>query len=221
MQGTMIFIVVVGAVVGLIAFAIVMAIRHEKKRTEAMRRFAQANGFSFFEKVDGHVEVGLPEIELFSRGHSKRMIRVMAGEVEGSGVRVLDYRYTTGSGKHSSTHHQTVVAISTGGALLPDFTLARENFFHKIGQAFGYQDIDFDWFPEFSKKYLLRGADESAIRATFNRRVIEAYMNGVAVNVESRDGWLFVFAQGKRLKPEEVQPRIECAFGLLFEMTGA
>ena len=225
MQGTTIFIIA-GGVIGLVVFAIVMAIRQEKKRAEALRLFAQDNGFSYEDKAGGPGEVGLPEIELFNRGHSKRMTHVMAGEVEGSDLRVLEYRYTTGSGKNSSTSHQTVVAIATGGVsggggvMLPDFTLARENFFHKIGQAFGYQDIDFDMFPEFSKKYLLRGSDEEAVRALFNGRVIDAYMNNVGVNVESRGGWLFVFAQGKRLKPEDIQPRIECAFGLLFELTG-
>ncbi len=226
MQGITIFIIA-GAIIGLVVFAIVAAIRHEKKRKEALRLLAQGNGFSFQEKAGGPEEIGLPQIELFSRGHSKRTTNIMAGEVQDTDLRVLEYRYTVGSGKNSSTSIQTVVAVATGsisegsGAMLPDFTLARENFFHKIGQAFGYQDIDFEMFPEFSKKYLLRGSDESAIRSLFNQRVIDAYMNNVAVNVESRDGWLFVFAQGKRLKPEEIQPRIECAFGLLFELTGA
>ncbi len=208
-------------VVVLVVFAIVYAIRQEKKRTETLGVFAGANGFTFTEKADGPGEVGLPEIELFVRGHSKRMTNVIAGEVEGVGVRVLDYRYTTGSGKNSSTSHQTVVAVATGGAVLPDFTLAREHFFHKIGQAFGYQDIDFDAFPEFSKKYLLRGADEAAIRGLFNARVIDAYMNSQAGNVETRGGWLFVFVSGKRIKPGLIQQRIENAFGLLYELTGA
>jgi len=220
MQGIPVFFIV-GVVIALVIFGIVIAIRYEKKRTEALRLFAKDNGFSFQEKADGPEEIGLPQIELFNRGHSKRTSNIMTGEVEGTNLCVLEYRYTVGSGKNSSTSIQTVVAIATGGAMLPDFTLARENFFHKIGQAFGYQDIDFDMFPEFSKKYLLRGEDESAIRSLFNQRVIDAYMTNVAVNMESREGWLFVFAQGKRLKPEEIQPRIECAFGLLFELTGA
>jgi len=40
---------------------------------------------------------------------------------------------------------------------LPFFELKPENTFHKIGQVFGYQDIDFEAFPNFSKGYLLRG----------------------------------------------------------------
>jgi len=208
-------------VVVLAVFAIVYSIRQEKKRTEALGVFAGGNGFTFAQKADGAEGVGLPQIELFGRGHSKRMTNVMAGEVEGVGVRVLDYRYTTGSGKNSSTHNQTVVAVATGEALLPDFTLARENFFHKIGQAFGYQDIDFDAFPEFSRKYLLRGADEAAIRGLFGARVIDAYTGGLNCNVGVRGGWLFVFESGKRIKPEMIQQRIENAFGLLYELTGA
>lgn len=136
--------------------------------------------------------MALPEIELFNRGRSKRVSNVITGEVEGSGVQVLDYRYTVGSGKNSSTYRQTVVAITTGGVGLPDFTLARESFFHKIGQAFGYQDIDFDRFPEFSKKFLLRGEDEAAIRTLFTRRLIEAYTGRLGCNVEVRSGWLCV-----------------------------
>jgi hypothetical protein len=205
----------------LIVFTIVWAIKQERKRKEAMRVFAESNGFSFVETADGPGEVGLPEIELFGRGHSKRMTNIMAGEVGGSQVRVLDYRYTTGSGKNSSTSNQTIVAITTGDAGLPDFTLAREHFFHKIGQVFGYQDIDFDRFPEFSKKYLLRGANEGAIRAVFTRRLIDAYINKLDCNVEARDGWLFVHQQGKRIKPELIQPKIESTFEVLFELIGA
>jgi hypothetical protein len=216
-----VIITVVTVIVAVIVAVIVLAIRYEKKRAEALRGFAESNGFTFSQKAGSPGEVGLPEVELFGRGHSKRLTNVMAGEVEGSGVRVLDYRYTTGSGKNSSTARQTVVAVATGGAVLPDFTLARENFFHKIGQAFGYQDIDFEGFPEFSKKFLLRGADEEAIRGVFSARLIDAYIDGEANNVEVRGGWLLIYRHGKRLKPELIQGRIESAFTLLFELTGA
>ncbi|MEZ6192059.1 MAG: hypothetical protein R3C45_12345 [Phycisphaerales bacterium] len=215
------FILVVIGIIGLIVLVIVLSIRHEKKRTEALRTFAQANGFSFEDIADSPEVIGLPAIELFNRGHSKRTSNTMRGEIASAAVRVLDYRYTVGSGKNSSTSHQTLVAVSTGDAMLPSFTLAPETFFHKIGQAFGYQDIDIDQFPEFSKRYLLRGGDEAAIRTLFGGRVVDAYMNGLVCNVEVRDGWLFVFKAGKRLKPEEIQPRIESAFAFLFELTGA
>lgn len=212
------FFYIVPGIIGLIVLVIVLSVIHEKKRREALRAFADMNGFEFEQKISGPEAIGLPTIELFNRGHSKRTSNALIGQVEGSDIRVLDYRYTVGSGKNSSTSHQTVVAISTSGAPLPDFTLAPEHFFHKIGQAFGYQDIDFDMFPEFSKRYLLRGEDEPTIRALFDGRVIDAYMNGLGCNVEVRGGWLVVFKAGKRLKTEEIQPRIEAGFGFLFEL---
>lgn len=209
------------AFIGLVIWLVIWSIRQEKKRRETLRVFAEGNGFEFLEKAADPQALGLPMIGLFKAGHSRHTSNILSGAFEGSAVRVFDYRYTTGSGKNSSTHHQTVVAVETGGALLPSFTLARENFFHKIGQAFGYQDIDFDDFPEFSKKYLLRGEDEEAIRDLFDVRIIDAYENGLACNVELRDGWLFVYQAGRRMKPEQFQPRIESAFAFLFELTGA
>ncbi len=220
MEPFIVFIAISGVIV-LIVLIIVLSIINEKKRREAMQAFAAANGLEFHQKVRAPGALDLPAIELFTRGHSRQTSNALSGEIEGSAVRVLDYRYTIGSGKNSSTHMQTVVAVSTGGVPLPSFTLAPENFFHKIGQAFGYQDIDFEMFPEFSNRYLLRSADEAAIRSLFDGRVIDAYMNGLGQNVEVRDGWLFVFKAGRRLKPEQIQPQIEAAFGFLFELTGA
>ena len=183
--------------------------------------FAESNGFSYEEKASDPLAIGLPKIELFNRGHSRHTSNILTGAFEGSQVRIFDYRYTTGSGKNSHTHHQTIVAVDTGGVPLPSFTLAPENFFHKIGQVFGYLDIDFDDFPEFSNRYLLRSDNEAAIRGLFDARIIDAYMNGLACNIEVRDGWLFVFKASRRMKPEQYQARIESAFSFLFELAGA
>ncbi|MEC9473853.1 MAG: hypothetical protein VX584_04130, partial [Actinomycetota bacterium] len=58
---------------------------------------------------------------------------------------------------------------------LPTFVIRPENLFHKIGSTFGYQDIDFDAHPTFSKRYLLRGPDEEAIRNTFTDEFLSSY----------------------------------------------
>jgi hypothetical protein len=42
---------------------------------------------------------------------------------------------------------------------------------HRVAGAFGYQDIDLESSPEFSRRFLLRGADEAHIRALFHDRV--------------------------------------------------
>ena len=91
----------------------------------------------------------------------------MRGELGGRPATLAEYSYVISSGKSNHTVRQTVVAFTEGNTGLPDFDLSPENIFHKIGGAFGYQDIDFERFEEFSKRYLLRGKDEEAIRKTF------------------------------------------------------
>ncbi len=67
---------------------------------------------------------------------------------------------------------------------LPNFTLRPENLFHKIGQVFGYQDIDFDSHPEFSKRYLLKGENESEVRSTFSADTLAFYESDQKLSTE-------------------------------------
>ena len=52
-------------------------------------------------------------------------------------------------------------------AQVPRFALTREGLLHRVGAALGFQDIDFDEDPEFSKRFVLKGDDEHAIREIF------------------------------------------------------
>ena len=222
MPNILIIVLIIAGVglVWLIVFGIMSSIKAQRLRREALAAFAASAGFEYREKLGSYADVGLPEIELFGMGGSRSYANAMRGEIEGSGVAVFDFSYVISTGKSTTRITQTVVAISTGDTVLPEFTLTKENLFHKIGQAFGYQDIDFDMFPEFSKDYLLRGADEGAIRALFDARVIDAYLNGLACSAEVCGGWLLVFRGGKSLKADQVQARIEAAFAFLFELRG-
>jgi hypothetical protein len=132
----------------------------------------------------------------------------MRGKTEGADVVVLDYQYTTGSGKNSHTHVQTVVlypGVATE-ARLPDFTLAPEHWWTKIGEMFGYQDINFDANEAFSKAYLLRGPDEDAIRGAFGSNALGFFAQNQGWSVESAGGSLAVYRAGNRPTPEELQP---------------
>jgi hypothetical protein len=130
-------------------------------------------------------------------------------DLPGGDVKVFDYRYTTGGGKESHTYIQTIALYPGGGRALPDFMLAPESVFHKIGQAFGYQDIDFDSNPEFSSQYLLRGADETAIRAAFTPETLSFFQTEPGWTVEVRAGTAGVYRAHKRCKPEDLSTFVE------------
>ena len=129
----------------------------------------------------------------------------MTGRAGDHEVKLLDYRYTTGGGKDSRTWSQTVALFPQRAQGLPAVLLAPENIFHKIGQVFGNQDIDFDSSPEFSSHYLLRGADEMAIRSAFGAAALGYFAQQRGWHVEVAGGNLGVYRSDKRCMPEEVR----------------
>jgi hypothetical protein len=189
-----------GALV-IVGGSIYAGIVSERKRTAAMKLVAQTMGFTFADPCDLD-DLGrlCGNLALLSHGHSKAANRMMCGKLAGEDVTIFDYRYTTGSGKSSHRHYQTVVLFNAPG--LAEFSLGPENFFHRIAQAFGYQDIDFDDNAEFSKAYLLRGPDEAAIRKAFTTEA-RALLGGMkGWHAESCGGRLAIYGNEQFTRPE-------------------
>lgn len=190
--------------VGAIALIIYLVIRQEKKRREALLQKAQMRGFTFTQKGKLDQIGKAEEFHLFHIGHGKRIRNLMERNDQGVQSWLYDYQYTVGGGQNAHTHNQTVFQFQTERLKLPPFILRPENVFHKIGQSFGYKDIDFEPFPEFSKKYLLRGDDETAIRKFFNQEVIrwfEVEKRGV---VEGKGPFLICYRSSKRVRPDDL-----------------
>ncbi|MGE5359871.1 MAG: hypothetical protein ACM3NQ_12710 [Bacteroidales bacterium] len=197
------------ALIPIIVVVFLLARRARNQRKEAMQRTASTIGFAFEEKGDVEGLRARADLPLFGHGHTKRASNAMTGRLGDQEVIVFDYQYTTGGGKESHTWRQTVALFPRGGGRLPDFTLAPENVFHKIGQVFGYRDIDFESHPEFSTCYLLRGNDESAIRAAFPPAALSYLEQHRGWNVEVHDGTAAVYRSGKRVKPEDLASHLE------------
>ncbi|HSK10273.1 MAG TPA: hypothetical protein VK911_11915 [Vicinamibacterales bacterium] len=182
---------------------VVAYIRAERRRNEGMARASETIGFAFTPKGDPGELKARADLPLFGNGHSRKVRNVMTGRMGGVEAQLFDYQYTVGGGKHSHTWRQTVALLPAPPGL-PDFVLAPENIFHKVGQRFGYQDIDFDHSPEFSSRYLLRGTDETAIRAAFSQDRLAFLAGQPGWTVESRGAYLGIYRAGKRCRPEDL-----------------
>ena len=79
-----------------------------------------------------------------------------------------------------------------------------ENLFDKIGAAIGFEDIDFDDHPEFSKAFILKGKNEEAIRHFFDAEMLELFTERQGIYVESAPG-VFIYLKGGRKKPEQIR----------------
>ena len=166
----------------------------ERWRTEALRKVAAKFKLDFEKKSQLPRHIENLDFHLFSQGSST--INVMRGTLYD---RMFGYSYTTGSGKNRRTTRQSVVLIESDELDLPQFDMRPEHLLHKIGGAFGYQDIDFPRQEQFSKKYLLRGKDETAIRSLFTDEVLAYFSSNLNLSVEVRHGALIFYKGGKRL----------------------
>ena len=211
-------------VVGFIALVVgILIITHvqAKKRTEALQRVANALDMRFGAEKRNPDELGLAHMNLFSKGHARKAYNVMSGQFADADCILFDYRYTTGGGKHSTTHVQTVVAFRVPGAQIPQFVCKPEHFFHKFADMFGFEDINFEEYPRFSEAYRLNGENEARIRTIFNANVIQL-LEAETIQPWSVDGagdWLVVHRAGVTVKPDDCSEFLLASTTLLNAMT--
>ena len=197
------------AVVGVIIFA---THRLEKARSIRFQAVADELGLQFYPNGDTAIQNAIGQLRLFNQGHGRKTRNMLSGRTEDVDLAIFGYRYKTGSGKHQHTHQQTVISFRSPHLSLPEFELRPEHMFHKIGQAFGYEDIDVDSHPEFSKRYVLRSRNEGAIRDLFTPEILEFFESQKGVSVEGTQDRLIYYRAGKRIDPEEVRSFMEEGF---------
>jgi hypothetical protein len=97
---------------------------------------------------------------------SNYLIRIERGEK----FAVFDFA----SGRGARKHEETVAALESPGLALPAFALRPERAIDRLNPAVAHQDIDFDAFPGFSRRFFLGGDDESAVRGLFTAERLRA-----------------------------------------------
>ena len=195
----------------LAVFLVFFARRRERERTESLRRVAETAGLSFEPEADLDAVRALGDVQLFDRGHSRRVTNMMTGRLGGQQLTVFDYRYTIGGGKNQHTSTQTVVMLKSSKTSLPDLQMAPENPLYKIAEIFGYQDIDIDSSPEFSRRYVVKGADAAAIRAALYPNATSYFADHEGWTVESRSGTIAIYRANSRPKPDDFRMFVDDA----------
>jgi hypothetical protein len=175
----------------------VYTIKQEKKRTEALKNLADSIGFTFNPKPMAE-DYPTTTFQLFDIGHSKRFNNGMTQEKNGVKISMFEYFYTTGSGKNSTTHSQTVTLFSSSKLKLTQFILRPEGLFQKIGELFWAKDIDFEDSLVFSKKYQLKSAFEEETRAAFTKNIRDFLTDKGSYSIEGNGSSLLIHT-GRRI----------------------
>ena len=92
-------------------------------------------------------------------GHSRSIENLIAGTKDGVDWFLLDYNYSTGSGKSQTNYNHSVLAARMP-MMLPALEIGSENFFTRIGKVFS-RDIEFE-SEEFNKRFLVNCPDRKA-----------------------------------------------------------
>lgn len=198
-------------VLGFIALFIlipVLAFYFDRRRRRALEDLASAMGLRY--NADGpelHVLEG-SGLEIFRLGHSRRASSLIEVPASGGSIMIFDYRYVTGSGKHSQTHNFTLALVSCRGQV-PHFDLKPETLMYKIGEMIGFKDIDLPAFPVFSDKYRLTGPDETAVHMFFTPARAAWFEQNLGLRVQGAPGHVLLLKGERRLPVDEWQGFIE------------
>lgn len=212
-------IIPIAILVMVTGFVIWITVMIGRKRTSAWEGISLRLGARFIPK-DSDVHTRFP-FQLFNTGSRRRMKNHLQWESEGVVFHLGDYQYTTyhstGSGRSSKTHKQTVCILQKEGIDLPSAVLRRQvALLDWFGEKFGAQDINFDEDPEFSKTFVLKG-DESRAPMIFGpdmRSHLLSNRKNFRTTEMSGDALMINF--GKLRKPEEYGELVQVAMPVYY-----
>jgi hypothetical protein len=220
-MGAMILLAIAGTAVALAAGVWTAARKSAQRRTEELRAVAERMEWGFREEVDFTAIPDLDRFELFRQGHSRKLSNLATSPPGDVRAVLFDYAFTVSSGKSSHTQQQTVVYMTSDQLNLPSFSLRPENLLHRVGALFGYQDIDLEGHDEFSRLFLLRGAQEQAVRAAFDGVVADFFERRPGSCCAGMGREVLYWRAGRRARPEEIQTLINDGYELARRFTPA
>ncbi len=142
------------------------------KRREDLKKIAYHLDMQYEPKDEWGLYNLLRDFRLFRRGHHRRITNILSKKnaMLDLSLHVFDYRFVISTGNSHRRVNQTVFFVESRNLGLPDFLMKPETFFHRIGEYLGMQDIDFEAYPDFSRQYLLKGANEDHIRSSLGKK---------------------------------------------------
>lgn len=166
--------------------------------------------------------------KFFSKGYgpSIEIKDMIYGNINGVDVNIFKYRYVMSKDAYinplSFKYYEelTVLLFKSNKVTFPSFLLCPERFSHKISSLFGYQDIDFESNPIFSKAYLLRGEDENSIRNLFGKELLRFLEKNQYLWIETCENEL-LYCKNVHVKPSQIKTYLENGLAIfnMFENT--
>jgi hypothetical protein len=170
-------IVIIGAIFSAIA---------QRKRREGLFMLAQRLNLDFDGGRNCEIEPRFGFLKQLAQGDDRYATNVLSGNYRQNEILAFDYHYATYHTDKNGTHkddHWFSFFILTMPAMFPDLTIRRENFFTKVAEVFGYQDIKFE-SAEFSRAFCVRSPDKKFAYDVCNAKMMEYLLANRDLSIE-------------------------------------
>jgi hypothetical protein len=194
------------------AVLIVLSLLTAAKRRKELQAWADSHGLRFDRAKNSDFGDRFPGFKCFHEGHSRYGCNFLTGSWEGRDFCGFDYHYTTGSGKNQSHHSFSGVILGSSIPLRP-LQIRPENFFDKITEFFGYDDIDFE-SAEFSRKFYVKAFEKRWAYDVLHARAIEFLLTQPKFTIQFDTQCVLARGSGT-FKPEQFEQAAGVIVGLL------
>lgn len=177
------------------------------QRQKRLRNLATEKEYQYSSQVDWNT-LYLKKFHFFEIRPIESKYNCLKGTYEDLGVswEIADVTFNEGKAFTAETFNTTLMVLKLDKKL-PIFTMEKEGVLGKIFDrvmAFtGYKDIDFEMYPDFSKKFLLMGENESEIRSFFTEKIIHFFENHQIYHLESNGESIVIFDKIKLARTDE------------------
>ena len=193
--------------------------KRDKVRTEGLQEIAKKMGLSFSHRGSQRLQNRLARFNFMSKRSKPGVDFLINNLVEGNSgkihLSIFNVRYNLGSKKKHTTSRGFLL-LRSKALVCPEFRVEPESFLDKLDHSIGigWQDIDFDKYPEFSSRFLVSSPDEGHFRKFFNVKAIPFFLSHPALTVETKLNEFLFHLPVDRISAEDVEEYITDAIEL-------
>ena len=176
-------------------------------RQVRLQNLANENDYQYARKVDWNTSY-LKKFHFFEIRPIERKSNCLRGSFKDLEVswEISDVTFSDGAAFSAETFYTTVMVLKLNKKM-PVFAMEKEGLFEKIFDRVialtGHKDIDFEMYPDFSKKFLITGTNEAEIRSFFTKELINFFENKQIYHLESNGEALLIFDKIKLARTDE------------------
>ncbi len=177
------------------------------QRQKRLRNLATEKDYQYKSQADWNT-IYLKKFHFFEIRPIERKYNCLKGTFKDSNVswEISDITFSEGAAFAAETFNTTLMVLKLNKKI-PVFTMEKEGvlekLFDRVMAYTGYKDIDFEMYPDFSKKFLIMGNKESEIRSFFTDEVIRFFENHQIYHLESNGEALIIFDKIKLARTDE------------------